>query len=360
MEAEKKDAILMVATPLQLLGAIEAIFFYRLKNYFLLIKVVKNSYNEAQMARLLQEFNIKNFFLMTITGRGAFGKFVQIYLRLRRTQFSYGFIGENGTAFRSLCFSLNTEKVYVLDDGIASFEAQRDIYTPSFGYLWRSRFGKLRTYRYALVGMTTKQPKNIGFFSAILKKPIAYEEVVTHKFENVIAYCTKNLQGIQQASNKNKVVFVDTPLITTQLLSEGDCRRVYKFALERYGSDGTLVFRPHRSQPEEELRGLVDSDGIEFVPNHRPVELDFILGGFPAMVVGTISTALLTLNALFPNLPLVSLDIRPGVVKNGRLRSDRKTLMFDLYDEYVKRGIEVVSLPIWDDHDDNKSKSLNG
>ncbi len=358
-EIRKKDAILMVASPLQLLCAIEAILYFRLENYFLIVNASKSAYNEKQMVALLREFKLSNYFLMTKTGRGAFWKFVQIYYRLRRTYYRYGFIGENGPAFRSLCFSLKPSKIYVLDDGIASFEAQRDIYTPSFGYLWRSRFGKLRTYRYAFVGMTTKQPKNIGFFSAILKRPIADEEVITHKFENVIAYCTKTLQGIQQASNKNKVVFVDTPLITTQLLSEGDCRRVYKFALERYGSDGTLVFRPHRSQPEEELRGLVDSDGIEFVPNDRPVELDFILGGFPAMVVGTISTALLTLNALFPNLPLVSLDIRPGVVKNGRLRSDRKTLMFDLYDEYVKRGIEVVSLPIWDEPDDNELKSLD-
>jgi hypothetical protein len=358
-EIIKKDAILMAASPLQLLCAIEAILYFRLENYFLIVNASKSAYNEKQMVALLREFKLSNYFLMTKTGRGSFWKFVQIYYRLRRTYFSYGFIGENGPAFRSLCFSLKPAKIYVLDDGVASFEAQRDICTPSRSYLWRTRFGKLRAYRYALVGMTLKQPRNIDFFSAILKRPITGERVITHKFENVIAYCAENLQGIQQASIKNKVVFVDTPLTTTQLLSEGDCRRVYKFALERYRSDGTLVFRPHRSQPEEELRQLVDSAGIEFVPNHRPVELDFILGGLPAMVVGTISTALLTLKALFPNLPLVSLDIRPGVVKNARLRSDRKTLILLLYEEYDKRGIELVSLPIWDEHDDNKSKSLN-
>jgi hypothetical protein len=358
-EIRKKDAILMVASPLQLLCAIEAILYFRLENYFLIVNASKSAYNEKQMVALLREFKLSNYFLMTKTGRGAFWKFVQIYYRLRRTYYRYGFIGENGPAFRSLCFSLKPSKIYVLDDGIASFEAQRDICSPSLGYLWRSRFGKLRAYRYALVGMTTKQPKNIGFFSAILKRSIMGEQVITHKFENVITYCSRSSQDFKQAYTKDKIIFVDTPLITTQLLSEEYCRKLYKFAIGLYGAVGVLMFRSHRSQPEEELRRLVDSDGIEFVPNHRPVELDFISGGVPAMVVGTISTSLLTLKALFPSLQIVSLDIRPGVDKNGRLRPDRKSLMFDLYDEYVKRGIEVVSLPIWDEPDDNKSKSLD-
>ncbi len=359
-KSEYKDAVLMVASPLQLLCAIEAIFFYRIKNYFLLVNASKSSYNERQMILLLETFGVSNYFLMTKTGRGAFWKFVNVYVRLKKTHFRYGFIGENGPAFRSLCFSLKPEKIYVLDDGIASFEAQRDIYNPSLRYLWRSRFGKLRSYRYALVGMTLKQPKNISFFSAILEKPIVNESIVKHKFENVIAYCSENSHAFKQRSIKDKIVFVDTPLITTHILSEEYCKKLYKYILDVYGSNNGLVFRPHRSQSEEELRQLVPFDCVQLIPNHRPVELDFILGGLPNMVVGTISTALLTLRSLFPGLPLVSLDIRPGIIMNSRLRSDRKRLMVDLYDEYEKRGVEIVSVPIWDDPDRHESKRLEG
>ena len=346
-KSENKDAILMVASPLQLLCAIEAIFFFRLNNYFLLVNASKSFYNETQMVLLLETFGIRDYFLMRKTGRGAFWRFFKIYSRLKRTHFKFGFIGENGPAFRSLCFSLKPEKIYVLDDGVASFEAQRDICFPSLSYLWRSRFGKLRSYRYAMVGMTLKQPKNIGFFSTILSKSIQGEELIKHKFENIIKFCKNNAGKFGFPHAMSPVVFVDTPLYETRYLTQVDCKRVYEYALGSFSYEGRLALRPHRSQNEGELRKFLDAEGFMLLPNLRPIEVDYILTGAPRLIIGTVTTALLTLKKLFPMLRVIALDIRPGAIRAGRLKNGEITLMLELYEEFKMQGIEVVSLPIW-------------
>ena len=341
-----KDAVLLVATPFQLLCALEAIFYFELREYCLLIKA-SSKHNEQQLLYLLEKFGIKEFYTLRKVGGGTFWKFAELYFLLKKTQFRYGFIGENGTAFRALCFSLQPEIIYMLDDGVATFEAQRDIYNPSRAYLWRSRFGKLRSYRYSLVGMTLKQPKDIGFFSTILSKSIQGEELIKHKFENVIKFCKVNAGRFGYIHATSPVVFVDTPLYETRYLTQADCKRVYEYALSSFGFGGNLALRPHRSQNEGELRKLLDSDGFELLPNRRPIEVDYILTGAPRLIIGTITTALLTLKILFPALRVIALDVRPGAMRAGSLRHDEMALMIELYEEFEKHGIEVVAMPIW-------------
>ncbi len=341
-----KDAILLVATPFQLLCALEAIFYFKLRNYFLLIKA-SSAHNEQQLLYLLEKFEINDFYVLRKVAGGTFWKFIELYFRLKKTWFRYGFIGENGTAFRALCFSLKPESLYMLDDGVATFEAQRDIYKPSLAYLWRSRFGKLRSYRYAMVGMTLKQPKNIGFFSTILSKSIQGEELIKHKFENIIKFCKNNVGKFEFPHARSPVVFVDTPLYETRYLTQVDCKRVYEYALGSFGYEGRLALRPHRSQNEGELRKFLDAEGFMLLPNLRPIEVDYILTGAPRLIIGTVTTALLTLKKLFPMLRVIALDIRPGAIRAGRLKNGEITLMLELYEEFKMQGIEVVSLPIW-------------
>jgi hypothetical protein len=343
MNHNEKEALFLIASPLQLLCAIEAIHAFKIKKYDLVLKdSIKNNHN--QMFTLLDEFEIKNFISVKKKFFGTFLPFVLLFYKLKSVSFKYCFMGENSTAFRSLCFSLNPKEIFLLDDGTASFWQRANIEFPSNKYAWQTHYGKLRAYRYPIVGMTLKQTKRISYFSMILEDAINSEIIIKHKLEHTTRFINQKKINQPKKYDLSTALFLDV----AKLLRHGHLTfQDYEWAYEKFlllcdQSISKIYFRPHRAYKNTECEiKRIKSLMFCIQDNHLPLEIELATNGSPHIIGGFVSTGLITSKKMFPNTRVYAIDMRERLKANCADPMLINTLTQN-YIEFLKVGIEII------------------
>jgi len=329
----KKNNFFVVGSPFQLLCAVEAIEHFILNNY-VIIAVSSAGANRKQMLEVINLFGLREIYWID-KKKSSFFSFLRAYFKYKIFSYENGFIGENGLAFRSLCFSLKPERIFLLDDGISVIRERRRNESPDLKMKWRLRYGKIRFYRYFLFGMRVLPPVRIGYFSSILKKSEYGEIVIHHGFENVSSKA--KLLSPSGGVISPSIVYVDTGLLEHGM--DGyEFRYLMDYVVSKYKKQDKIGYRPHRFQDMQLVAETVDANHFHYVVNSRPIELDFILYGAPDLVIGTISSALVSLKAIFPDLEVVAIDLR-----SPRFKSLPAGELDAVYEQFLSYGILLDS-----------------
>ena len=270
--------IALVESPFQLLQALEilnsngkCIFLIRLNN------IEKNN---KQLKEIISKFKVPN--VLYIHSHNKFNLifyFVPLLLAMRLSQRIY--IGdENSFIFRVIRRFLSFEKIYLLDDGVATLIASRN-----YGY----------------------------------KRYTIFENVKGIK--NTLNYC----QNILEKEEKERRVNV---IIGGKLVEEGICAQdCYHDILQEIIGDfdsSPIIYIPHRGESVKNIVCLSQKFDFEILQNNLPAELiglEFKID--PICVVSVLSTALYSMSLIYKNTdfkvyPLKNSDVlsRQDAIKN--------------------------------------------
>ena len=333
-------ALFFVSKPLELLGAIEA------KKQFNITEATLIYSCRPGLDRDAIEFLIKKSpdWVETtfIKHKPYYGKFwVALIKRLQQTKYDYLFT----RAFAESAYFVHNLKYsehILLDDGMATiniseeFKNEKNL-TKRFS-LFRGIDKKGFKYNlisklYSLSGIITEKPVDkIGFFSFYDLPEIINQKVYKNKKEWLNNLKTEgNITPIDDT-----IYIVGTNVVGASILRSEDYFSTIKKIKTNLNTDKQLVYIPHPNESDSFLAKLEDV-GISIQIKKYNIELDFLLNNLqPTHIVGTISTALITLKLIYSD----ALKVDYFTFESEALSEENKNTLQHIYkyqDKYLNK-----------------------
>lgn len=255
----------IVESPLQLLCAYEKIVSQ--KNVTIVARMNGNQRNDSQLLEVAKALDlnvIKKILRPHYIRRDIIKNFLFIMKLLTRYD-NYYFGSYHSKLLVFVRKFLSAEKIVMLDDGVATLLAQKDM---------------------------AKKGKAYNVFTFFDLTPLPLQKVEKHSFQNVVQFL-----GVAERQ-KFGHYFIGQKVVEVGIISSD----LYASIVERASlmTEGNkLIYIPHRGESEEILRRLSFIKNLEIRVIDVPIELYFISKESPPMKVYSImSTALNTLSLL--------------------------------------------------------------
>jgi len=271
----KNRALLIVETPFQLLCAYE--YIQRIDSeYDLFIRKSMVGINDEQIKMMITDLDLKvTAFLHVKPGCNKHLIIASLkFLFYSRRSYSQVVLGSFFSGLQQFLATLVfKKKLVLLDDGVASLLADQII--------------------------REKHPMHYSAFSLFHLDKSSYCEYLTNDFRNLSA---KYLQdGPRQGS-----FFIGQKLVEIGAISLADYQRTVLLCAE--SCQDVLYYIPHRAESENTINSLSKFDNIKILHMDVAVEYYFLKNNiYPINVYSIISTALFSINCLFPSSKIVVL-----------------------------------------------------
>ena len=296
-------SLFFVSKPLEMLGAIEARYQFKIDETILVLKVEKG--DEKTIDFLIEKSgNWKT--IIRANSKSSYGlSWLKLTKKLNKETYKYLFT----RAFSIASYfvnNLNYEKLYLLDDGTATiaianqFQKERNL-TKQFS-LFRGKNKK--GFKYNLVEkiysvndvMVEKIVDKVHFFTYYDLSKFKNLKFVQNKFEWL-----NSLKKGEDSLEENRVYLLGTNVVNGKVMLFED----YISTLNRIGKhyqDKQIIYIPHGREKTEHLDFIQQIENFEIRKNKFNVELDFLLNNeTPKYIAGTITTALITLKLIYKN-----------------------------------------------------------
>lgn len=286
--------LFIITTPFQLLGALEAIFHFKLENNILIVIDNKIENNALQLTDLIE--NNKSLFINIIRhGEYNKSKFLNNILMIRKLkgiEYNNIFIGDLGSIQKIIISNLESNKIYLLDDGAKTilihkkFKEKKKIFKKSF-----------RQIRFNFFGLKTSTIKTINIFSFFHLDIIKNYEIKKHNFSFF-----KKQYEMKNKKIENKIFVLGQPLIE-------NCR-VKKEAYELYlnyiinqNLNCEINYLMHRREEISVLQSYSLNKELNIIRSTNPGEFFFAeLNYKPKAIYGINTTLLFSLVNIFNDL----------------------------------------------------------
>ena len=325
------DAIFYVTSPFQLMCAFEARERFALQNTLLVlvIEFSTDTANKRQLTRLVHELGWTHILSLKQDLRSKFFSQLAVLSVIKCLKHSRLFLGEYSSFGRALIGLGPWSSLFLLDDGTATIAEQYRLSSPKAAGFRRHLWDWFRDFRFRIFGYSANFQSEIVLFSTIVKNPVGSVGLIRHSFENLRAFFgSRNASSCQDYS-----IFVGGDLG----LDEKNYDEILRCAEFFLKANCNPVYMLHRDENEHAIQQRVLRYGYSLYRSNLPIELEILFRGkAPSAIVGTISTALITLKSLFPQVRTVAIDIRefwPNTVSLDRV-----------YSNFKDRGIEIVRL----------------
>lgn len=265
----------LVETPLQLMCAHEAISETQ-REYSLFLRMSGVGRNDQQLCSMADGFGLNYKSKLIRPEKIVIDSLRALPVLLPYIFNSYAriFIGSYFSRFLML-FSktLRCQEVWLLDDGVATFLAQKRMHVSG-------KVNNLYTY-----------------FNV---KPLRNQKIVRHCFEKLV--CKYSVNGATLAGN----IFVGQTLVERGFLPLPKYLDVVRGIAK---NNSPLLYIPHRAESEETIEAVGLIDGVSILKTDTNIEF-FLLTKFgcPVSIYSFFSSALFSLSAFFPGAKLYSLE----------------------------------------------------
>lgn len=289
-----KQAIFYIESPFQLLQAFEALGYYQVRRYKMMIRCNLSNNNNLQILKLIEELGLENISIF----KSQASRFSKFWLAMRiqsKILFSRNvFIGDEFSGVFRVLKRLNSQRKFILmDDGVATFQSKK----------------KLKAQRFSIFNLNNEleAPKNTF----------------------------PHIKGmIEQRAQQRKVSLI----VGSKLVEVGICslecylKAIKKMLSELEGDE--VIYVPHRDENDNNVRLYEQTFSLEVCRNQLPIEL---IGKEFAIkvdkVVSTFSTALFTMPMIYPAAKFYSL------VLSEEDLVERKAAVLNLYKKIGASGL---------------------
>jgi len=305
-------AIFYIEAPFQLLSAYEAISYFSIKKYKILIRFSGIESNDMQLIKLIDLLNINNNNLEYVTINVQNRNFLD-YLKsfllilsgyIHQYKYKYIFIGNlDSKILKQVVKLVKQEKIILLDDGIKSI-----IFQKSF----------TKKYNFNLFTMLTDL------------KAIGAQKVDYNNFNQIKKMSTS-------IEYSNDVLFIGSKLSEIGIVTEEYYLKYIK-RIAHYYSDSNILYITHRGESKEKLIKIKSINNIEIVSLDYPLELYPLYNHtLPLNIASFYSAALISLLKLYPKT-----DVKSFFIKNPLCYKREVTEAYN----YIEKYIEVYTLDV--------------
>jgi len=296
-------SIILIESPFQLLGAIEAQNYFELNDPILIIKYTNNTKTNKQIDWILSKFPFKKVIKLPKFKISTFNDFILAILLLKwkieRIKFDYIIIGESRSLIMR-CFPINLKhnSLYFIDDGSSTIVIQRNLINGSHNFNFEKTkiLQKIRNIFLKLLVIKTHFNLAPNLFTCFVLQPITGQKIVNHSFDKI-----KTFRKHNNEISMHTVHFIGGCLSEGKMMSEDEevnlLKKVFKH-LEKTNSH--FVYYCHRRENEQKLKRIKAlNKNIELYKPEYPIELEFLIKSIPIVHLSSfVSTALYTITKI--------------------------------------------------------------
>ncbi|WP_299244517.1 hypothetical protein [uncultured Aquimarina sp.] len=273
-------AKLIIASPLQLINAIEAKEYLGVQSIDITFFSDGNIINERQIALLIEELNIKaKVSTIKIPKNPSFLKRIQFLKSLKKKKsnienYEYIIIGHFRSIYQANYANLYDTKYIFVDDGTRTLD---DIsFLNTFGY--NTKAYKLKKVLYSFLSVNPYlTSKEYTFFSYYAKKV----EVKDHIYilENTFSYI-KGQKTKKSSKIEKKIAFVGQSLVDSKLVTLDFylslLRDIDRYYRKEYEPGIIIEYYAHRNESDKVLELIAKMPHWKVIKNKLPLELHFL------------------------------------------------------------------------------------
>lgn len=327
--------LFFITSPLQLINATEAKEYFRTKNNILVVIFTEySSKNRNQISNLINEAawdKVIRFDLRNAHSKTTFFQQIKLVKMLSKHPYEHVFCGNLSSIGKMIIANVSKKKVFLLDDGAVTInhylsEIGQDQSKP---YSFKKQ---IRNLRFNIFGLNTTLKDSINLFTSYHFKPRKNEQIVF----NDLSYFKNTF--LSHTIPDETVYLLGQPLADIQLISHVTYIDYIQKILRYY--EHKIIYIPHRAEIVSEDLKALQNDHFTIQDINQPIELEFIsLKKYPKQICSFYSSALFTLNILYPESKITAFEIEMDKMVNPRPE------IKNVYD-YTKSAtsIHVISL----------------
>lgn len=298
--------LFIITTPFQLLGALEAIEYFKLNNNILVIIDNNLEKNREQITSLIEKNNL--FFNEIVRhGEKNKSKFLQNFFlvkKLQKIEFNNIYIGDLGSIQKIIISNLQSNKIYLLDDGAKTILIHKKLKEKS--KIFKS---SLRQLRFSLLGLKTSTTQTISIFSFFNLDRINNCEILKHEFGFF-----KKVNKLKSKNIENKVFILGQPIVENHRVKKEAYEKYLNFVISE-NINSEIYYLMHRREDINLLNSYKLNTKINFIESRKPGEFFFSeLNYIPKTIYGVNTTLMYSLSSIFNNL-----DIYAYVFNNNEI-----------------------------------------
>ncbi len=316
------SSLSIIASPLQLINAIEAINDFNLNTNDLLIIKTTNNINDEQIDRILnnqQDIKWRNLIIINFTDKVYEKVFFAIKIaytlkKIRATKYDFIFLGNyRSTQMRHLANIVFTKNLYLIDDGSATIGLDKYEVKKDFKYYIYNFFG----YKQAL--------ENYSLFTMYKKELFVDSIYNTYRLNsfNIIKKSLTSKPKIKQ------VYFIGQHLIELGVIDYNYYYQYLSSIIDFYKKqDLVFVYILHRSNNYALFKQLSSDLNFTIIKFDYPIEIQLLyMKKLPEQFATFYSTGAMTIKKLLPNS-----NITAFYIDNSKLGTKfKKNLNLDKY-----------------------------
>lgn len=320
--------IFLVRSPLQIINAIEAKEHFKLNNTLLVMMFNKSHTNTKQMKDTMKLSSWDEVIVYEPNRKkSALLEQVKLIKKLKKDKYGYLFSGDFGTINKALIANLEVGKIYLVDDGTAAIIIHEKLYKKKKEAISK----KLKLVRYSLFGLKYRIKQRVNFFTCFNLEKLGEEEIVINRYSHLQTHY------LQRLEKDDKTYLLGQNLTEANYMDDKTYVSYIKKVIERY--DGDIIYMPHRAEIISDDLKALENDNFVFRENKGPIELMFIEKGiYPFRIISFFSSALFTLDRIFPDTSIEALNIKDNDLLSG------KDKVRSAYSFFNGTGIKLVDL----------------
>ncbi|GAA3931659.1 hypothetical protein GO495_15915 [Chitinophaga oryziterrae] len=297
--------IFIVASPLQLAGALEAKNKFNGVNSIFVVFIGKNELQNSFMLKIIKRFIDDEIIYIHYTSDLWFlNRKMKLMKKMRNERFLNLFIGDyREFSMRSFACNLAYDKLFLLDDGNSTLVLNSQLVDHitsmrgSYGKMTvRDIFKQLLAYAN---GLSVKRNVNINWFTMFEFKPLNNGEILKHQFE----YLKSSAINVAWESNySTKIYFIGGEMVKSGVMRSIEIYIDLIRKVRTYYAPFEFIYLPHRYEEKETLEVLANICDLKILRLDNIVELGFIESNIvPSHICSFYSTALYSLKLLYPH-----------------------------------------------------------
>lgn len=328
--------IFFIESPLQLLNALEAKYFYHLsKEDSILVVLNAGSQENLKQIQFLIDSDdwgmVQQFTYNIASVKNIFGRIKEITEVLKETGgVERVFIGEyKNQIMRHFANTYKKAEVILLDDGAAILNVYNRI-------LKKERFDsrsivKRLLKRYVL-GIKYYNIKKLTFFTAYDLKETANLAVEKNEYA-----CLK--KRISSMEHNDAVYLLGQPMSEKNIMDE-EAYLEYIRRLAEFFPDKNVIYIKHRSENDAKMKKIEELFGITVKRFNTCIEYELAYGEYlPFMVIGFYSSALINCSKIFKDY----IKLKSFYFANKDIKNSHKKDVENIYN-YFEKELEVVEI----------------
>ncbi len=275
--------LFIVAGPLHLMNAIEAIHHFETQNNILLILYTDNKKQLNQMERLLDFADWDSISYLSLpqkaTDKIFFARYVHNkFADISKREIDKIFVGEyRSDHVNHIVNYFNDKDIYLLDDGLAQIDYHKEMSYQPYKVKIRRVIYKMLSYKLSPIKYT--------FFTIF---DIKNERVIKNEYSFFKKYINKK-------DREDLVYFIGQPLIELGVVSEESYKKEFAKII-RFYKNKKLIYITHRREDESKVKRISKELGFEYKEFDNLIELEMINAKVvPSDFATFFSTAIVTL-----------------------------------------------------------------